>query len=292
MVISASTLNKIFTAFNVDFNKAFQSATPIWNKIAMRVPSTGRENTYGWLDIMPGVREWLGDRVVHDIVQKGYTIVNKDWEVTVGLKRNDVEDDQIGLYSPVVQQMGMNMAYHPDTLVYGLINTGTTDTGYDGVAFFSASHTWQKATKTNLTNLVLSHDNVADVRARLRMNLAGGSTPFMTNPKLVLLVDPTNEYTANKINNAETNAVGETNVLRGGFEVVVSPLITAGNWYLLVTNNPIMPIVFQERATPKNTNMIKPDDESVFNRKEYVYGWDARYNVGYGLWQLAYASIP
>ena len=36
--------------------------------------------------------------------------------------------------------------------------------------------------------------------------------------------------------------------------------------------------------------MDAPTDEVVFNRKEYRYGIDGRSNVGYGFWQLAYAS--
>ena len=36
--------------------------------------------------------------------------------------------------------------------------------------------------------------------------------------------------------------------------------------------------------------MDNPEDEGVFMRKELRYGVDARLNVGYGLWQMAYAS--
>lgn len=36
--------------------------------------------------------------------------------------------------------------------------------------------------------------------------------------------------------------------------------------------------------------MDRADDENVFMRKKYRYGVDDRKNVGYGLWQLAYAS--
>lgn len=33
-----------------------------------------------------------------------------------------------------------------------------------------------------------------------------------------------------------------------------------------------------------------PPDENVFYKREYIYGSDGRCNVGFGLWQLAYAS--
>jgi len=34
----------------------------------------------------------------------------------------------------------------------------------------------------------------------------------------------------------------------------------------------------------------KPTDDNVFDRNEYVYGVDGRYNVGYGFWQFAWGS--
>ena len=34
----------------------------------------------------------------------------------------------------------------------------------------------------------------------------------------------------------------------------------------------------------------EPTDDNVFFKKEYIYGSDGRCNVGFGLWQLAYAS--
>jgi len=61
-------------------------------------------------------------------------------------------------------------------------------------------------------------------------------------------------------------------------------------WYLLDTSRVMKPLILQRR---KNYNFVALDqerDENVFMRKEFVYGTDARLNVGYGLWQLAYAS--
>jgi phage major head subunit gpT-like protein len=54
---------------------------------------------------MPGMREWIGDRVVKDVASHGYSIVNKTWEDTVGLGRDDVEDDNVGAYRPIFQEL-------------------------------------------------------------------------------------------------------------------------------------------------------------------------------------------
>jgi len=61
-------------------------------------------------------------------------------------------------------------------------------------------------------------------------------------------------------------------------------------WFLLDTTRVIKPIIYQVRKPYNFVARDKEDDDNVFNRKEYVYGVDARSNVGFGLWQLAYAS--
>jgi len=61
-------------------------------------------------------------------------------------------------------------------------------------------------------------------------------------------------------------------------------------WYLLDCSRAIKPLIFQEREKVKITHMVKDDDESVFMRDEYRFGISARYNVGFGLWQLAARS--
>lgn len=61
-------------------------------------------------------------------------------------------------------------------------------------------------------------------------------------------------------------------------------------WYLFDTMRMIKPIIFQKRQDYKFIMLDTDQDEAVFMRKQFRYGIDARVNVGYGLWQLAYAS--
>lgn len=61
-------------------------------------------------------------------------------------------------------------------------------------------------------------------------------------------------------------------------------------WFLLDVTRVMRPIILQKR---KNYNFVAKTgdkDDNVFDRNEFVWGVDARLNVGFGLWQLAYAS--
>jgi phage major head subunit gpT-like protein len=61
-------------------------------------------------------------------------------------------------------------------------------------------------------------------------------------------------------------------------------------WFLLDLSRPLKPVLLQKR---KDFNFVAKDkdtDDNVFDQNEYVYGSDARCNVGFGFWQIAYGS--
>lgn len=62
-------------------------------------------------------------------------------------------------------------------------------------------------------------------------------------------------------------------------------------WFLMSTKRSMKPLIFQERRkADKLVRKDKPDDDNVFDRKEFVYGVDGRYNTGYGFWQQCFGS--
>ncbi len=61
-------------------------------------------------------------------------------------------------------------------------------------------------------------------------------------------------------------------------------------WYLLDMTRVVKPIIKQTRTPYNFVAMDQETDEQVFSAKQFRYGVDARLNVGFGLWQLAYSS--
>ena len=158
MIITPQALRGIYTAFNTVFNKAFEGQHPTYEKVATVVPSTSESETYAWLGDIPGMREWIGEREIQNLSGSAYTIKNKDFELTVGVDRNAVEDDKIGLYNPSIQMLGESAALHPDELVYGLLANGFTEKCYDGKAFFATDHPVGKDKASNKGTAKLSMD--------------------------------------------------------------------------------------------------------------------------------------
>lgn len=69
--------------------------------------------------------------------------------------------------------------------------------------------------------------------------------------------------------------------------------ITAGAgapWYLLDLTKGIKPFIWQVRKPYTFIDMISPQDEAVFMRREYRYGVEARCVAGYGLPHFAHRS--
>lgn len=134
----------LIAALRVGYSDAFQrslAATPSdFARVATQVPSSHTSNTYGWLGQFPKLREWVGDRVLKDMKAHGYSVVNRLFEGTVGVPRTAIEDDNVGVYTPLFAEMGRAAATHPDELVFALLAAGESELCFDGQPFFSAAH--------------------------------------------------------------------------------------------------------------------------------------------------------
>lgn len=65
---------------------------------------------------------------------------------------------------------------------------------------------------------------------------------------------------------------------------------SATPWYLMCTARPVKPMIFQVRRDYQVIPKDQLTDDHAFMRDEFLYGVDARVNVGYGLWQCAIRS--
>lgn len=139
-IVTPQLLKSLFTGYNASFQKGLGVASPQYNKIATVIKSNTASNTYGWLGQWPGFREWVGDRVIKDMEAHGYQIFNKDFESTVGVKRTDIEDNNLGVYSPMMEEMGRATGVFPDERVFPLLKAGFDSECYDGQYFFDADH--------------------------------------------------------------------------------------------------------------------------------------------------------
>lgn len=223
MIINRQNLRTVGIGFRTAFQLAYDEAVAEWTAIATEVPSATGEEEYGWLGQFPGMREWIGARIIKNLAQHGYSIKNKTWEDTVGVPVDKIEDDSYGTYTPMMEELGRAAKTHPDELVFGLLRDGFTKPCYDGQYYFDTDHP-----VTDASGSVQSVSNFG----------GGAGTP----------------------------------------------------WFVLDTTRKLKPIILQMRRKPKFVARNQPNDDNVFENNQAVFGADGRWNVGYGFWQMAYAS--
>jgi phage major head subunit gpT-like protein len=139
---------------NAAFVEGLNTVTPQWDKIATKVTSSGSSELYGWLKDLPGVEEWVGDRMLKELGSHGYQIPNKTFEASIKIKREDLEDDKIGKYSVLARAWGRQTQLFPDKESYGLLAAGFSTLCYDGQNYFDTDHPLETTPASTFSNVV------------------------------------------------------------------------------------------------------------------------------------------
>lgn len=298
MLINKSTIANVFISLKTTFNNAFDGAPSQWQKTAMLVPSGASQNDYAWLSTFPRMKKWIGDKQVKSLAAFKYSVVNNDWEATVEVNRNDIEDDQLGIYGPQAQMAGYSAKNLADEIISDLKNNAFTSTCYDGQYFYDVDHLVNGANSTsNKGSQALKSDTAANAQASYGAARAALMTFTDDEGRAlglipdVLEVPPALEATAKVLMEADKLGDNSPNPYRGTAQIVVNPRLTSTtSWFLHVTSMPVKPFIYQERKAPVFVEQIDPDSDDVYMRKMFKFGAEARAAGGYGFWQMSYGT--
>lgn len=223
MLVNAANLNTLRVGFKTSFQGGLGMASTMYTRVSTTIPAGTKEQKYGWLGQVPGVREWIGARAIQNLQQYDYAIKEKPWELTIAVDKDDIETDNLGIYTPLFTEMGRSTGAKWDELVFALLKAGFTTACYDGQYYFDIDHP------------VLDANGAP---ASVANTDGGGGTP----------------------------------------------------WFLIDASRALKPIILQKRKDFEFVAKDEPKDDRVFFNKEFVYGADARANVGFGFWQFAWGS--
>jgi phage major head subunit gpT-like protein len=140
MLINAANLDALRVGFKTTFQDALGQASQDWQRIATVVPAATKEQKYGWLGKVPNVREWIGPRAVQNLMQHDYAIKEKALELTIGVDRDDIETDNLGIYKPLFAEMGLSTGSEWAKMVYAQLKNGFATNCYDNQFFFDTDH--------------------------------------------------------------------------------------------------------------------------------------------------------
>lgn len=297
MLVNKSTISAVFLSLKTTFMNAFDGAPSQWELTAMLVPSGSGQNDYTWLSNFPKMRKWIGDKVIKALEAFKYTVVNDDWEATVEVDRNDIEDDNLGIYAPQAQMAGYSARQLPDEIVSDLKNNAFANTCYDGQYFYDTDHSVAGASVSNKGTAALSAATAAAAaasygaaRTAIMSVKDDEGRPLGLVPD-VLEVPPALEITGKRLVEMDRLTDDSPNPYKGTARLVVNPRLTSTTaWFLHCTSMPVKPFVYQERKAPNFVEQTDAQNDNVFMRKKFRFGAEARAAGGYAFWQMSYGS--
>lgn len=312
MELTQSNLDLIFRSANLQFQEVVMN-TPTWySRISNTINVTGASVTYAWLDRLPVMRKWLGNRQITAASTLSKTVVHEPWEQTCALMREDVMNDNLGIFSNVVRAQAQQSAKWPDVLFATLFGTLGTVNGYDGVPVYSTSHPLLNGangvptgvTQSNLfTSTDLTYSNYIRVRTEMMSWNGADGQPLGIVPNL-LVVPPQLEGQAKLVLQSDFLAQGPltgsagasnaptTNVYKGTAEILVVPQLAykPNNWWLLDTSQVIMPFIWQLREAVHFEQFVNLTDPNVFMARQFLYGISGWAAATESVWFLSAAA--
>lgn len=302
MIVNASNISELFRSFKLVFDATLSTYPDKAALVASDIPITGESVNLPLAALTGSMREWLGDRQIQNLAAYMQRLTPKNYEQTIGVPKNSIEDDQIGLYRPAIQQMAMSARTHAWDLIRAAF-TATTGAafatlvdGLDNVAFLSASHTWPgggyTTAQANLGTEVLDSDAIytavmamASYRGADGKYLSAKPDTFFGGSSAIPLAEAwfNSPITAAGAANPHYHRIAADRIL-------YVPEMTAAHWVMFDTSKPLKPCVIVRRKDPEFVAMDAPTDEAAFMKKEFRYGVDDRKTFAFICWWLAYAS--
>lgn len=289
MDINRENMQEFFTSLETRFAAGMERVrTPRAGYVTLAdigtsAPVKGAAVTHGWLTQLPGMRKWVGDRIVENLASGKLTVANDSFESTIEVPRNDVEDDNYGVYGNLSQAMGgASEELWLDLGITALLNNAVW---VDGKPFFAADRKYDKVTINNKGTDALARDKFEAAVVAMMSYRGAGNRPLQVRP-VKLLVGPSLRATAFEICQAArvivttgTDAAAVDNPNAGLVAPVVSPALVgehASKWFLIGEVNGILPVFIQKRKEAVFVAKDSLTDDNVFHQNRFLYGTDAR----------------
>lgn len=139
-VITQTSLQALRTGFSTLFNAGVGQAVAKSDPLCTPVTSATKVETYGFLGDMPIFREWVGEKRWKAIREKAYQLINRAFEASLGIHKHQIQDDNLGLYGPMVKGWGEDAASLGDRLAFEALANGHLNSCFDGQNFFDTDH--------------------------------------------------------------------------------------------------------------------------------------------------------
>jgi len=282
------------------------AALSLLSELTTYVRSTQPTESYKWLEAIPGLQLWTGQRSITTLESGEFSISSFVYENGLEIPRDDARDDSTGqVATRMVEDFAVRAAEHPIETLSTLIEAGAASVCHDGQFMYDTDHPIDGGTQSN--------DISVDISA-LPVSQHGSTTsPSIEELMLaiylgVIQIVGLKDKRAKPINRSARSfgvlvplnlmmaagaAAGVTTVSGGQ----LNPLQAQQTFQLLVEPSPdlswtdqflvwrrdgtMRPYIFQEREGTKFDFLGEGSEENAKNRRHLALV-ERTYGMGYG----------
>lgn len=294
-MISGNTPKHLVVAARTGFLQAMNERNRPWQQVAMTLDMDAASIDLVDLGAAPMPKKSKSGVTIQDFIEKTKVVTPSNWDITVWMTQNQMDDDQTGTLERRVRQAGDNFQKHINKRVFEVLNAGDSSTeglAYDGQDFFDSDHVDKGADNQtaqdneDTSNLTLDDFNSTWVNAQSAKDDQGEFTQYIYD---LLVVHPSNNVVAANITSnvqAMDTASREANPYAGQVRYITSSYLDTNAWFLIASQEPIKPLILAMKKQP-HLQSTWFDAEAPDGGRHY-FKFYARYEVHYGDWRLAW----
>lgn len=303
----AAKIEAASIAFGTMLNNRLKRPEALHSRFAMMLRTNKLLNRQLWLDNIPKMRLWEGDKVISMLRGESLSIITRPHEASITVPKGDIINDELGLYTGKINQLGDSYNWHLDELFIGMLIAGLQGTAlgttYDGQNLIDTDHTYlgngqgvQYSNKVTGAFSATTYGQAVNLFMSMKdenglpIGGAGGR-------QMYLLHGPSNRTAVRSVLQQE-NIVGQTqtNLDKGTAIPVCTEWITAGavynvfgqnitltglEWFLIPEGSSA--IMIQVKRDVEFLAVDRGDDEYTFRTGKLLYGIESEDGAAYGM---------
>ncbi len=313
-----ASFNIFLTTASTMVNEAYRNFQhDLWApKVSTTHPVTSETLILGWMGIMPKMRGWYGPRVTHAPNAETYSVTPLPYENTYGLDRFKFDDDQYGVYYPMLVDFAeaaarwQNFETRDLLEATGLYGSTARQLSLDGVSHWNTAHPVDiyapvKGTFVNdftgggvsiggvtvggrlgVVALTSMYEYMPTIKGQNNERLGLRPSHIMVPPNLRAEADflLKNQFMAPPAwGGFGTAAFGsqvgaaDNQIKRFSLDYIVNEdLTSATTWYLLDNTRAMKPFGWALRQAPITATRTSENDPIVFDSHQFLWGMWAR----------------
>lgn len=140
LLIVQKGLNTLYAKAMTDLTKGPDTIAKLGAMIALETNSASATELYNTLNDVDDIRQWVGDRFIDSLAQQEFEIPNLDFEKTIGVKRNAIDDNKLGTYNLSVQLLAGKVGKFAGTKLVSMLQAAETTKCADGQFLCDTDH--------------------------------------------------------------------------------------------------------------------------------------------------------